>query len=276
MTSESLEWLLSSCEPEGSAARFFNAGLRWEQRGERHLAATACDRALGTDRQDATIAAVRQRLLDSLSRSLAGITFRYIPASSFLMGSEEGRPDESPVHAVQLDHYWISETPVSWACYCQLMDWTLPPAGSPQGLTDQRQPLILHEENKIRLQYCEDQTLCATRDWHAHVPEQEWVRQGKVMPASVVFGKVSRLNPELPWKYEQKPMVAVSWQSAEELCQRLSQQNPGLQFHLPTEVQWEKAARGGALGAKWAWGNEPPDAVLNQLKMEILDRSGGI
>ena len=122
MTSESLEWLLSSCEPEGGAARFFNAGLRWEQRGERHLAATACDRIWGLDRQDATIAAVRQRLLDSLSRSLAGITFRYIPASSFLMGSEEGRPDESPVHAVQLDHYSISETPVSYAAYSQLMD----------------------------------------------------------------------------------------------------------------------------------------------------------
>ena len=75
------------------------------------------------------------------------------------------------------------------------------------------------------------------------------------MPASVVFGKVSRLNPELPWKYEQKPMVAVSWQSAEELCQRLPQQNPGLHHsHLPTEARWEKAARGDALGAQMGMG----------------------
>jgi formylglycine-generating enzyme required for sulfatase activity len=51
-------------------------------------------------------------------------------------------------------------------------------------------------------------------------------------------------------------MVAVAWQEAQELAANLSTSE--IRYSLPTEAQWEKAARGGLIGARHAWGNEPP------------------
>ena len=55
-------------------------------------------------------------------------------------------------------------------------------------------------------------------------------------------------------------MVAVSWQEAEELCSQLS--GDEVTYRLPTEAEWEKAARGGLIGATYAWGNKHPDATV--------------
>jgi formylglycine-generating enzyme required for sulfatase activity len=52
-------------------------------------------------------------------------------------------------------------------------------------------------------------------------------------------------------------MIGVGWTEAEELCSRLSA-GP-VRYRLPTEAEWEKAARGGLIDVPFAWGNEPPD-----------------
>lgn len=54
-----------------------------------------------------------------------------------------------------------------------------------------------------------------------------------------------------------QPVVGVSWEEAVTFCHWLSQAL-GRQIILPSEVQWEFAAR-GADGRKYPWGNEPPD-----------------
>ena len=41
----------------------------------------------------------------------------YVPEGSFTMGSKNGRPDESPVHTVTLDTFWIDQTEVTNARY---------------------------------------------------------------------------------------------------------------------------------------------------------------
>ena len=51
-------------------------------------------------------------------------------------------------------------------------------------------------------------------------------------------------------------MVAVGWQEATELADRLS--TNAVRYALPTEAQWEKAARGGLIGARYPWGDSPP------------------
>ncbi|GAA1036488.1 formylglycine-generating enzyme family protein [Virgisporangium ochraceum] len=178
-----------------------------------------------------------------------GIRFRYVPAGPFLMGSEHGDPDERPVHEVTLDAYWLSETPVSWSTYCDLMGWHTPPRGVPRHDFD---GFLLWEQNKIRRRYCLDEKQADTDLFGTASLEQvvEWeaelARHGVVLPA----------DARRPLRYDTKPMVSVGWQDAEELCARLS--TADVRYSLPTEAEWEKAARGGLTGKRYPWGDEPP------------------
>jgi eukaryotic-like serine/threonine-protein kinase len=57
------------------------------------------------------------------------------------------------------------------------------------------------------------------------------------------------------------PVVGVSWQDAVKYCEWLSQQGP-LKYRLPTEAEWELAARGGNNAIKYSWGNGSPQLAL--------------
>jgi formylglycine-generating enzyme required for sulfatase activity len=136
------------------------------------------------------------------------------------------------------------------------MGWEPPPRSCPRAGDPRPGPgpkrggldatFYLHEENKIRRQYCEDATVRAL-DWHAHDPTGQ---------LKTHFGVPPRDDPNQPWLYDRKPMVSVSWQEAEALCARLTTAHH--LYWLPTEAEWEKAARGGLIGCGYPWGDEPP------------------
>jgi len=54
-----------------------------------------------------------------------------------------------------------------------------------------------------------------------------------------------------------QPVVGVSWAESTAFCEWLSAQL-GRECRLPTEAEWERAARGGREGTLYPWGDEPP------------------
>ncbi len=56
-----------------------------------------------------------------------------------------------------------------------------------------------------------------------------------------------------------QPVVGVTWDEAVAFCRWLTRVT-GVAHRLPTEAQWEAAARGGLTGQPYPWGSEAPDA----------------
>jgi formylglycine-generating enzyme required for sulfatase activity len=55
----------------------------------------------------------------------------------------------------------------------------------------------------------------------------------------------------------EQPVVGVTWPEAVAFCDWLSRQT-GRAHRLPSEAEWERAARGGLEAARYPWGDEPP------------------
>jgi sulfatase modifying factor 1 len=63
------------------------------------------------------------------------------------------------------------------------------------------------------------------------------------------------------FNHPEQPVVAVSWFDAEAYCKWL-RSCTGRMYRLPTEAEWERAARGGAEGKLFPWGDAPPQSLL--------------
>jgi len=59
-----------------------------------------------------------------------------------------------------------------------------------------------------------------------------------------------------------QPVVATSWFDAAAYCEWLSR-NTGNRYRLPTEAEWERAARGGIEHKQFPWGDDPPESLAN-------------
>lgn len=60
--------------------------------------------------------------------------------------------------------------------------------------------------------------------------------------------------------HPEQPVVAISWFEALKYCEWLSS-TTRRKYRLPTEAEWERAARGGVDGNLFPWGDEPPQSL---------------
>jgi formylglycine-generating enzyme required for sulfatase activity len=81
------------------------------------------------------------------------------------------------------------------------------------------------------------------------------------------FLRATASNPPPFWNdpnfnHPQQPVAGVSWYEAVRYCEWLSLQT-GRHFRLPTEAEWECAARAGLAQKQYSWGDEPPQSLPN-------------
>lgn len=219
-----------------------NQARRYREHGQLEWSATIFDRLWGLYPQHPFVESERRAVLDELSHESHGLLWRYVPAGPYVMGNNEGEYDERPAHWVELDGFYITEIPITWAQYCSIMDFSPPKNGGiPKHYFDKDGNLIrstnfsherftLHEQNKIRGRYSAEERYRFEDD----TPSIE--HQGPV------------------------PLVGVSWEQAHASGVKITTDNETIR--LPTEAEWEKAARGGLIGANYPWGDSAPSPLV--------------
>lgn len=163
----------------------------------------------------------------------------WIPGGTFWMGSDQHYPEEAPTHRVAVGAFWMDRTPVTNAQFRDFVEATgyvtvaeLPaedgPARSLQGESGS-------------LVFTPPRSLAQLRDW-----SKWWEFRGGASwrnplgPGSSIEGK------------DDHPVVHVSYGDAEAYARWAGRM-------LPTEAEWEFAARAGLDAAELAWNDAPPD-----------------
>jgi formylglycine-generating enzyme required for sulfatase activity len=62
------------------------------------------------------------------------------------------------------------------------------------------------------------------------------------------------------FNHPKMPVVALSWHEAVAYCEWLSDKT-GMPYRLPSEAEWERAARGGIEHSLYSWGDAPPKSI---------------
>ena len=163
----------------------------------------------------------------------------WIPGGEFLMGSERFYPEERPVRRVSVDGFWMDEHPVTVAEFRRFVKATgyvtwaeiAPQAADYPGAD----PELLVPGSLVFQPTPGPVELDDYRNWWHWTPGAQW--RHPEGPGSSVGGR------------EHHPVTHVAHQDALAYAQWAGKQ-------LPTEAQWERAARGGLEGKTFCWGDE--------------------
>ncbi len=163
----------------------------------------------------------------------------WVPAGTFLMGSDHHYPEEAPAHDVTVAGFWMDRCAVTNAQFARFVRATnhvtlAERSPDPQAYPDApRERLVAGSSVFVAPRHRVD--LRDPYAWWTWVPGASWKHpQGP--------GTSTR-------RLADHPVVHIAYEDAEAYARWAGKQ-------LPTEAEWERAARGGLEGAAYAWGDE--------------------
>jgi formylglycine-generating enzyme required for sulfatase activity len=149
-----------------------------------------------------------------------------IPAGWFLMGCDSGQDNEKPVHRIWIDEFLLAPCQVTNTEYARFVKGTgsaPPPFRTDAKLNQPNQPVV-------------------GVSWHEATRYCEWLTAH--VGTAALGCPTGRSPATLPGEGRRASNAAAkNW------------------FRLPTEAEWERAARGGREGELFPWGDTPPQSL---------------
>jgi formylglycine-generating enzyme required for sulfatase activity len=165
-------------------------------------------------------------------RPLAGADgVMLVRAGAFWMGRDDGGADEAPMHRVYVRDFWIERHKVTNAEFAEFLN-----ARGPATAEGERRYDAGDADARIHPVPC----------------------PGDSQPDRRAPGPCAGAPTAIRWTadagFERHPAVEVSWFGARDYC-------AWRERRLPTEAEWEKAARGDDR-RRYPWGTAPPEPAL--------------